>query len=121
MLAIDELKTEKWANQIDTLKQVYDSTWGSHFHYICSLVKMFGTTGSVLENIIKEWFFFFERIKEWSNYSQCRDANVAYKIITSFQLIVILYLMKEFMGLSMLFVNLCRKISRHIERYAISF
>jgi len=49
------LKLEKGANQIDTLKQANNSSWGSHFHYICSLVKMFGTTGSVLENIIKEW------------------------------------------------------------------
>jgi hypothetical protein len=55
MLAIDELESEKWANQIGTLKWASDSHWDSHFYYICSLIKMFGATCLALENIIGEW------------------------------------------------------------------
>jgi hypothetical protein len=49
---------------------------------------MFRPTCSVLENIIKGG----------SIYSQCGDANVAYKMITSFKFIFILHLMMEIMG-----------------------
>jgi hypothetical protein len=49
---------------------------------------MFNPTCVVLENIIEEG----------SNYSQCRDANVAYTIITSFKFAFILHLMREIMG-----------------------
>jgi hypothetical protein len=37
---------------------------------------------------------------EGSTYSQRGDANVAYKMITSFQFIFILHLMKEIMGIT---------------------
>jgi hypothetical protein len=56
LLAIDELKTRKWANQIGTLKRASDTHWSSHFKSICNLVRMFNTTCSVLENIINEGF-----------------------------------------------------------------
>ncbi|KAG6644959.1 hypothetical protein CIPAW_08G088300 [Carya illinoinensis] len=62
MIAIDELKSEKGANQIRTIKQAGDS--------------------------------------QRSTYSQCGDANAAYKMITSFQFIFILHLMKEIMGIT---------------------
>jgi hypothetical protein len=39
-------------------------------------------------------------INEGSTYSQRGDANVAYKMITSFQFIFILHLMKEIMGIT---------------------
>lgn len=54
MLAINELETGKGANQIGTLKRAGDSRWDSHFYSICSLIRMFGATCSVLENIKKE-------------------------------------------------------------------
>lgn len=44
MLAIDELETRKEDNQICTLKPVGDFRWGSYFHSIFSLVRMFGAT-----------------------------------------------------------------------------
>jgi hypothetical protein len=89
LLAIDELETGKGANQIGTLKRAGDTRWSSHFQSICSLVRLFNATCSVLENIINEG----------STYSQRGDANAAYQMITSFQFIFILHLMKEIMGI----------------------
>jgi len=90
LLAIDELETGKGANQIGTLKRAGDTRWSSHFQSICSLVRLFNATCSMLENITNEG----------STYSQRGDANVAYKMITSFQFIFILHLMKEIMGIT---------------------
>ena len=93
MLAIDELEMGTGANQIGTLKQAGDSCWGSHFNYICSLMRMFGPTYLVLENI-KE---------DRSTYLQRGDANVAHKMINSFEFIFSLHLMKEIMGITDVF------------------
>ncbi|XP_062155175.1 uncharacterized protein LOC133863230 [Alnus glutinosa] len=90
LLAVDELETGKGANQIGTLRRAGDTHWSSHFQSICSLVWLFSATCSVLENIINEG----------STYSQGGDANAAYKMITSFQFIFILHLMKEIMGIT---------------------
>jgi hypothetical protein len=88
LIAVDELETKKWANQTGTLKRAGDSRWASHFHSICSLIRIFGSTYSALENIIKGG----------STYSQRGDANATYKMITSLKLIFILYLMMEIIG-----------------------
>jgi hypothetical protein len=90
LIAIDELEIGKWANQIGTLKQARDSRWGYHFHSIYSLLKMFGTTFSMLEKVIKQR----------STYSQREDANATYKMITPFQFIFILHLMNEIMDIT---------------------
>ena len=90
MLAIDELETGTGANQIGTLKRASDSHRGSHFNSICSLMRMFGPTCLVLENI-KE---------DGSNYLQRGDANVAHKMINSFEFIFSLHLMKEIVGIT---------------------
>ena len=57
---------------------------------ICSLMRMFGPTCLVLENI-KE---------DGSNYLQRGDANVAHKMINSFEFIFSLHLMKEIVGIT---------------------
>jgi len=67
--ATSELDTRKWHNQIGSLKRAGDSHWSSHFHFICSLIRMFDDTCSVLENIRREW----------ATYSQRGDANATYK------------------------------------------
>ena len=90
MLAIDELETGTEANQIGTLKQAGDSRWGSHFNSICSLMRMFGPTCLVLENIKEDGFTYLQR----------GDANVAHKMINSFEFIFSLHLMKEIMGIT---------------------
>ena len=79
MLAIDELETGTGANQIGTLKRAGDSRWGSYFNSIYSLMRMFGPTCLVLENI-KE---------DESTYLQRGDANIAHKMINSFEFILV--------------------------------
>jgi hypothetical protein len=54
LIAIDKLETGKGANQIGTLKQAGDTRWSSHFYFICSLLRLFNPTCSVLEKIVKE-------------------------------------------------------------------
>ncbi|KAG6718441.1 hypothetical protein I3842_04G149900 [Carya illinoinensis] len=88
MIAIDELESGKGANQIGTIKRAGDSRWGSHFYSICSLLRMFEATCSVLETMLKEGSTYFQR----------GDANAAYKMIMSFKFIFILHLMKEIIG-----------------------
>jgi hypothetical protein len=51
---------------------------------------MFGSTYSVLNNISKER----------ANYSQRCDAEAAYMVLTSFEFILILHLMKDLMRLT---------------------
>ena len=74
MLTVDEFETGKGANQIVTLKWTSHTRWGSHFYSICSLITLFESTCSVLENIKKL------RI----TYSQKGDANATSKLIQSF-------------------------------------
>jgi hypothetical protein len=69
------------------LTRADDTRWSSHFHSICSVLRMFNPTCVVLENIIEEG----------SNYSQRGDANAAYTMIISFKFAFILHLMKEIM------------------------
>jgi len=83
LLEIDELENGKGANQIGTLKRAGDTRWSSHFSYICSLINMYNATFLALEKITIDG----------STYSQCGDANNAYKSLTSFEFILILYLM----------------------------
>ena len=54
MIAIDELETGKGANQIGILQRAGDTRWSSHFNSICSLIRMFGATCTVLQKIICE-------------------------------------------------------------------
>ncbi|XP_030939955.1 zinc finger MYM-type protein 1-like [Quercus lobata] len=83
MLAIDELEKGTGANQIGTLKRAIDC-WGPHFNSICCLVRMFGPTCLVLENIKKDG----------STYLQHGE------MINSFEFIFSLHLMKEIMGIN---------------------
>jgi hypothetical protein len=58
------------------------------FHSICSMIGMFCAARSVLDIISKEGI----------NYSQCGDAETAYMVLTSFEFVFILYLMKQIIG-----------------------
>ncbi|XP_056690113.1 uncharacterized protein [Spinacia oleracea] len=51
LVEIEEVETGKGLNQIGTLKRPGDTRWSSHFKSICSVVKMFNATRSVLEKI----------------------------------------------------------------------
>ncbi|KAF8404096.1 hypothetical protein HHK36_008976 [Tetracentron sinense] len=97
LLAIDEIESSRELNQIGTLQRAGDTRWSSHFNSVCSLIKMFDATCSILQNIITDD----------STYSQRGDADVAYDAITSFEFIFILHLMQEIMEIT---DNLCQAL-----------
>ncbi|KAK4592881.1 hypothetical protein RGQ29_017153 [Quercus rubra] len=90
MIASNEIETGRGANQIGTLQRAGDTRWGSHFQSICSLIKMFDATCKVINTISEEG----------ANYKQRGDAEGAYQVLTSFEFILILHLMKEIMGIT---------------------
>ncbi|XP_052294770.1 uncharacterized protein LOC127901453 isoform X8 [Citrus sinensis] len=58
----------KGANQIGTLWKTGDTHWGSHFHSVYSLIKMFKATCEVLQSIVKRG----------SNYSQPATTEISF-------------------------------------------
>lgn len=99
LLSIDELQSGKGANQLGTLARPGDTRWSSHFHSLCSLLRLYGPTIVVLDKIENET----------SNYSQRGDANAASKMVTSFEFVFILHLMKEIMGITN---DLCQALQK---------
>ncbi|XP_062162038.1 uncharacterized protein LOC133869083 [Alnus glutinosa] len=102
MIASNEIETRRGANQIGTLQRPVDTRWSSHFNFVCSLIRMFHATCSVLDIISKEG----------TNYSQRSDAEATYMVLTSFEFVLILHLMKEIMG----FTNcLCQALQQNYQ------
>ena len=99
MIASNEIETGRGLNQSCTLQRAGDTRWGSHFQSISSLIKMFDATCSVLYTISKEG----------ANYQQRGDAEGVYKVLTSFEFIFILQMMKEIMELLTFFAKFCKK------------
>ncbi|XP_062152108.1 uncharacterized protein LOC133860537 [Alnus glutinosa] len=90
LIVSNKIETGKGANQIGTLQRPGDTRWSSHYQSIYSLIRMFGATCSVINNISKEG----------ANYSQRGDAEAAYMVLTSFEFVFILHLMNDIMGLT---------------------
>ncbi|EOY23088.1 Uncharacterized protein TCM_015088 [Theobroma cacao] len=84
MVASDELETGRGANQVRTLQRVGDTQWSSHFHSICSLMRMFHATCTIVKGIIDKG----------ASYSQRGDAFATSKILASFEFIFILHLIE---------------------------
>ncbi|KAF5454575.1 hypothetical protein F2P56_024229 [Juglans regia] len=70
LIASNEIEIGKWANQIGMLQRAGDTSWGSYFQSVCSLMTMFSTTCSVINTISNEG----------SNYSQHGDTEAAYML-----------------------------------------
>ncbi|XP_050278132.1 uncharacterized protein LOC126719641 [Quercus robur] len=102
MIASNEIETGRGANQIGTLQRARDTRWGSHFQSICSLIKMFDAICKVINTISEEG----------ANYKQRGDAEGAYQVLTSFEFILILHLMKEIMGITNV---LCQALQQHSQ------
>ncbi|XP_057723537.1 uncharacterized protein LOC130939451 [Arachis stenosperma] len=90
LVATNQIETGRGANRIGTLKRSGDTRWSSHFNSICSLLRMFGATTSVLEDLATNG----------STYSQRGDATYALKSLLSFDFVFILHMMKEIMGIT---------------------
>ncbi|KAG7968740.1 hypothetical protein I3843_08G170200 [Carya illinoinensis] len=102
LIASNEIETGKGANQIGTLQQAGDTRWGSHFQYVCSLMRMFSAICSFINTISNEG----------SNYSQRGDAEAAYMVLTSFEFILILHMMKKIMGITNV---LCQSLQQNFQ------
>ncbi|XP_075640587.1 uncharacterized protein LOC142612372 [Castanea sativa] len=102
MIVSNEIETGRRGNQIGTLQRAGDTRWGSHFQSICSLIKMFDATCKVINTISEEWV----------NYKQCGDAKGAYQVLTSFEFVLILHMMKEIMGIANI---LCQVLQQHSQ------
>ncbi|KAG2713184.1 hypothetical protein I3760_04G164300 [Carya illinoinensis] len=48
------LRLEKWINQIGTVQRARDIRWGIHFQSLCSWMRMFGATCSIINTISNE-------------------------------------------------------------------
>ena len=100
MIASNEFETGRGANQIVTLQRVGDTRWGSYFQSICGLIKMFDATCKVINSISKEG----------ANYKQHGDAEGVYQVLTSFEFVLILYMIKEIMKITNI---LCHALQQH--------
>ncbi|KAK1390859.1 Repressor of the inhibitor of the protein kinase-like protein [Heracleum sosnowskyi] len=58
---IKEIQTGKGLNQIGTLQRPGDTRWSSHFTAICSLIRMYGATRSVLIDVAAQGTTFSQR------------------------------------------------------------
>jgi hypothetical protein len=102
MTASNEIETGRGANQIGTLQRPGDTRWSSNFQSVCSLIRLFRPACSVLEIISKEGI----------NYAQRGDAEASYMVLTSFEFVLILHLMKQVMG----FTNsLCQVLQQNSQ------
>jgi len=104
LLEIDELEKGKGVNQIGTLKLFGDTRWSSHFFSICSLINMYDATCLVLEKITVDG----------STYSQHGDVDNAYKSLTSFEFILILFFMREIMRITYVLCQALQQQSQDI-------
>ena len=76
LVANDEIETGRGKNQIGTLQRLGDTRWSSHFNSICSLLRMYNATASVLEDLAVKG----------STYPQRGDATYALKALMSLNL-----------------------------------
>ncbi|KAJ9132865.1 hypothetical protein P3X46_033691, partial [Hevea brasiliensis] len=77
LISINELESGRGANQIGALQRLGYTRWGSYFNLICSLLKKYGVTCSILQNIA---------IKG-STYSQHGNATSAINFLMSFDFV----------------------------------
>ncbi|KAG7951501.1 hypothetical protein I3843_12G009700 [Carya illinoinensis] len=82
--------------------ELQSTQMGIHFQSVCSLMRMFSATCSIINTISNEG----------SNYSQCGDAKAAYMVLTSFEFILILHMMKKIMGISN---ALCQSLQQNFQ------
>ncbi|GMI90128.1 hypothetical protein like AT1G19260 [Hibiscus trionum] len=98
LIEIEEIETGTGLNQIGTLQRPGDTRWSSHYKSICSVLRMYNTTRSVLEKIA---------IDRRATYSQRGDANSALKKLLTFDFVFILHMMQGLMGYT---YALCRAL-----------
>ncbi|QHO01852.1 Zinc finger MYM-type protein [Arachis hypogaea] len=104
LIANDELKTGQGVNQMGTLQRAGDTRWSSHFHSVCSLIRMFAATQTVLNNIIDDG----------TTSAQRGEAYGVNKVLSSFEFIFSLHLMKKIMGITNILCQALQQKSQDI-------
>ncbi|XP_075521567.1 uncharacterized protein LOC142554775 [Primulina tabacum] len=99
MVATDERDTGRGCNQIENLLRHGNTRWNSNFDSLCSMIDMYSSVITVLENIVNDG-------ASNSIRGEASDALIAVK---SFDFIFILYLMHKIMGITNL---LCRALQK---------
>jgi hypothetical protein len=87
MIEIDEIETRRELNQISTLQRAGDTRWNSYLRSVSSLIKNFSPTCEVIVKLIDMRTISFQRV----------EADSVYQVMTSFEFVFILHLMKETM------------------------
>ncbi|KAL5738394.1 hypothetical protein ACOSP7_031155 [Xanthoceras sorbifolium] len=90
LIALGEVETATGANQIRSLQQPGATRWSSHFTSISRLIQMFGSTSTLLENLIDNGL----------NSNIRGEAKCVYEDLRSFKFVFILLLMHKILGIS---------------------
>ena len=87
MIAIDEINSRSELNQISTLQRAGDMRWSFQLRSIFNLIKNFSSTCEVIVKIIDVGI----------TSSQRAEADSVHQVMTSFEFVFVLHLMKEIM------------------------
>ncbi|XP_019160893.1 PREDICTED: zinc finger MYM-type protein 1-like [Ipomoea nil] len=90
LLSIDELESGRGLNQIGSLQRSGDTHWSSHLKSISSLMRMYSATCEVLLNIVEYG----------TTHAHRGDADAAYEVLTSFEFVFIMHLMRKILEIS---------------------
>ncbi|KAK2652129.1 hypothetical protein Ddye_011985 [Dipteronia dyeriana] len=104
LTALGELETGTGGNQIRTLQRPGATRWSSHFTFIGRLINMFGSTSTLLENLIDKWL----------NNNIRGEAKGAYKDLRTFEFVFILLLLHKVLGISDIFCQALQLKSQYI-------
>ncbi|XP_062158828.1 uncharacterized protein LOC133866325 [Alnus glutinosa] len=97
LIEIDEIQSGRGLNQISNLQRAGDTRWSSHLRSVSSLIKIFSPACEVLLKIIDVG----------TTSSQRAEADSVYQVMTSFEFVFILHLMKETMQIT---DHLCQEL-----------
>jgi hypothetical protein len=84
-MEINKIESGRGLNQISTLQRAGDTRWSSHLRSVSSLIKIFSPACEVILKIIDVG----------TTSSQRAEADSVYQVMTSFEFVFILHLMKE--------------------------
>ncbi|XP_021757950.1 zinc finger MYM-type protein 1-like [Chenopodium quinoa] len=90
LVEIEGLETGKGLNQIGTLQRPCDTRWSSHYRSICSLLRMYRASRSVLADIASEG----------TTYDQRGDALNGFKLLMPFEFLFNLHVVKGIMAIT---------------------
>ncbi|XP_062170522.1 uncharacterized protein LOC133876256 [Alnus glutinosa] len=97
LIEINEIESGRGLNQISTLQRAGDTRWSSHLRSVSSLIKIFSPVCEVILKIIDVG----------TTSSQRAEADSVYQVMTSFEFVFILHLMKETMQIT---DHLCQEL-----------